>query len=164
MPRSTTKGQPEPVFWVDECIGTPQFVSTLRVKGGLRVEANVFPPGTPDTVWLPEVANNHWTAITQDQLKSDLEEQVALVLHGARVFVLIGQGQHQELADLFLRKIKWVKRLIAASNEAFLGKIYVNGGGTAIVTLADLCSRSSRRWGRSPLPSPAARSGILTPE
>ena len=90
MPRSTTKGQPEPVFWVDECIGTPQFVSTLRVKGGLRVEANVFPPGTPDTVWLPEVANNHWTAITQDQLKSDLEEQVALVLHGARVFVLIG--------------------------------------------------------------------------
>lgn len=162
MPRSTTRGLPEPVFWADENIGTPDFVSTLRVEGRLRVEVDTFPDGTHDTVWIPAVAANQWTAITQDHLKSDLEEQVALVLHGARVFVLIGNGRHKELAQLFLRKIKWVKRLIAASDEAFLGKIYVNGGKTAVVTLADLCSRSSRRWGRrQPSPSPSGSSLVL---
>jgi len=149
MPRSTsTKEPPEPVFWVDENLGSPQFISSLRV-GGLQVTAGGFPEGTDDVVWLPAIAQKGWIAITKDQLKEDLEEQVALVLHGAKVFVLIGDASHLELAALFLRKIKWVRKQIASRDEAFLGKIYVNSGETKVVTLIDLCSRSSRRWGRS---------------
>lgn len=148
MPRSTsTRGQPEPVFWVDACLGSPQFISPLRLSG-LQVRVGGFPEGTEDVVWIPEVARNGWIAVTKDKLKEDLEEQIALVLHGARVFVLIGAASHRELADLFLRKIKWVKKQIAARDEAFLGKIYVKGGETTLVTLVEICARPSRRWGR----------------
>jgi hypothetical protein len=112
------------------------------------VVAGEFPEGTEDVVWLPAIAQKGWIAITKDKLKEDLEEQVALVRHGAKVFVLIGDATHKELADLFLRKIKWVRKQIASHDEAFLGKIYVAGGAAKIVTLAELCSRSSRRWGR----------------
>jgi hypothetical protein len=67
---------------------------------------------------------------------------------GAKVFMLIGRATDEERALLFLQKIKWVRKQIATGDEAFLGKIYMRGGGTALLTLADFCSRSRRRWGR----------------
>jgi len=147
MPQSTsTKGRPEPVFWVDENLGR-EFVSLLRL-GGLQVRFEEFPKGTKDLVWIPALAEKGWIAITQDQLKADLEEQIAIARHGAKVFVLIGDASHRELAELFLRKLRWIKKQIASRDEAFLGKIYVNSGETQVVTLIELCSRSRRRWGR----------------
>lgn len=98
--------------------------------------------------WLPEVARNGWIAITQDQLNEDLEEQIAIALHGAKVFVLVGKASHRDLAVLFLQKLKWIRRQIEDRDEAFMGKIYVEGSRATVVTLTDLCSRSSRRWGR----------------
>ena len=147
MPRSTTKPQrPEPTFWVDECLGGGEFESTLRV-GGLRVVVNKFPKGTIDTDWLQGVASRDWVAITSDRLKADLAEQVALVAH-ARCFVMIGAGAHRDLANLFLRKIKWVRRVIESEEGAFLGKIYIAGERTEVVSFADLLPKSRRRWGR----------------
>ena len=85
--------------------------------------------------------------MTKDHLRSDLAEQVASVLHGAKCFVLIGTGKHRDLADLFLRKIKWVRRIIA-SEHSFLEKIYVAGERTEVVTYSNLFPTSKRRWGR----------------
>jgi hypothetical protein len=140
-------GPPEPVFWVDENLGSSEFISRLRLAG-LQVRAKVFPEGTKDVVWIPQIAEYGWVAITKDKLKADLDEQIALVLSGARVFVLVGDASHEELANLFIRRIKWVRKVLESRDEAFLGKIYVKGGETAIVSLTDLCTRSSRRWGR----------------
>jgi PIN like domain len=147
-PRSTSaKGRPEPVFFVDENLGH-QFISSLRI-GGLQVKAAAeVCRGAKDVDWLLEIARNGWIAITQDQLNQDLEEQIAIALYGAKVFVLVGNASHRDLADLFLQRIKWVRKQIAERDEAFMGKIYVKGGRTTVITLTELCSRSSRRWGR----------------
>ncbi len=85
--------------------------------------------GAKDVDWLPEIARNGWIAITQDQLNQDLEEQIAIALYGAKVFVLVGNASHRDLAALFLRRIKWVRKQIAERDEAFMGKIYVEGAG-----------------------------------
>jgi hypothetical protein len=148
-PRSTStrKQQREPVFWVDENLGSAEFVSRLRVNN-LSVIHGAFPDGTPDLEWIPRVAANRWVAITKDKLKADLEEQIALVRTGARVFVLVGDASHGELAELFISKLKWVKRMLSQNDGAFLGKIYVKNGETSIATATDLCDRSPRRWGR----------------
>lgn len=146
-PQSPSIGQPELVFFVDENLGH-QFTSALRV-GGLKVKAaSVLCPGAKDIEWIPEIARNGWIAITQDKLKENLEEQVAIAMCGAKVFVLIGDASHRDLAALFLRKIKWVRKQVVSHEEAFIGKIYVDGGSTKIITMADLCSRSKSRWGR----------------
>ena len=147
MPRSTSTAEPpEPVFWIDENL-KGEFVSLLKLRG-LQIKVGEFPPGTEDVVWIPALAEKGWVAITKDKLKEDLEEQIAIASHGTKVFVLIGSASHRELAELFLRKLKWVRRQIASRDEAFLAKIYVAGGETKVVTLTDLCSRSRRRWGR----------------
>jgi hypothetical protein len=150
MPRSTsTKRPPEPIFFVDENLGQG-FVSSLRVNGNLQIRPalSLFPSGTPDVIWIPAVANNGWIAITRDLLDETPEEKVDIMRFGARVFILIGKGTDSERAALFLRKIKWVRKQIATRDEAFMGKIYMKGGATAVVTLTDFCSRSPRRWGR----------------
>ncbi|HVR10801.1 MAG TPA: hypothetical protein VMW75_22350 [Thermoanaerobaculia bacterium] len=149
MPQSTsTKGLPEPIFYADENFGSA-FISSLRVNGNLQVRAaRDFFAGQDDVIWIPAVASNGWTAITKDLLEDNLEEQVALMSCGAKVFMLIGRATDEERAILFLRKIKWVRKQIATRDEAFLGKIYMRGGATAVVTLTEFCSRSRRRWGR----------------
>jgi hypothetical protein len=149
MPRSTsTRRLPEPIFYADENLGSA-FVSGLRVNGNLQVRAaEDFFPGEDDVIWIPAVASNGWTAVTRDLLEDTFEEQVALMSCGAQVFILIGKATDEERATLFLRKIKWVRKQIAMRDEPFMGKIYMSGGTTAVVTLAEFCSRSRRRWGR----------------
>jgi hypothetical protein len=122
------------------------FVSTLRVHG-LRVESarDHFLPGTLDVDWLPVVGARGWIAITQDQLRSDPEEQVALMLHGVKSFVLIGQATHLSLAELFLGKIKSVRRAIEAYQEPFLAKIYVRTGEMNVMTLSQWFAKQHRR-------------------
>jgi hypothetical protein len=115
----------------------------------LRVfwEKEVFPQERPkDVVWLPKVANRGWVAITQDHLDGP-EEQLALVQHGVKVFVLVGQVDHAALAALFLKNIKWVRKKIATHDEAFLAKIYCEGSSPKVIPASDLLARCSRRLG-----------------
>jgi hypothetical protein len=149
MLQSPTKGQPpEPEFYVDENLGQI-FVSALRVHGNLSVfwARDVFPSPRPeDVVWIPYVAERRWVVIGQDHLDA-VEEQAALVAHGASVFVLVGNAKHEALAALFLKKIKWVKKQLALHSEAFLAKIYLQGAATKVIPASDLLARCARRWG-----------------
>lgn len=100
---TSTNGPPEPVFFIDESLGGSHFVSRLRLAN-LKVVSGLF-RGEEDIAWLAKVAQNGWVAVTKDKLRSDLEEQVALVQYGVKVFVLIGTATHQDLAEAFLAKI-----------------------------------------------------------
>jgi hypothetical protein len=61
------------------------------------------------------------------------------------VFVLAGRATHQERADRFLEKIRWVRRTIAARTEPFMAKISMSSGDHHITTLDDLMNRYARR-------------------
>jgi len=146
-PRSSTNDRRhDPTFFVDRNLGG-LFVARLRLAG-LRVEELEahFPHNAPDVEWLPFVGARGWIAITKDQLKSDPEEQVALMVHGVKAFVLIGhQATHQALAALFLRKLRWIRRTIESHEEPFMAKLYLASGGHALITLADLMNAQARR-------------------
>lgn len=146
-PRSPKKERlPEPTFFVDQNLrGT--FSVLLRLNGGLRVEelASHLPPTTPDVVWLPFVAEKGWVAITVDQLREDPEEMVALMVHGVKVFVLVGQATHEERAAMFLRKIKWVRATIAADSEPFMARISMATGDHRLTRLPDFLNKEARR-------------------
>jgi hypothetical protein len=101
-PRSPTNERPpEPSFFVDENL-CGIFSARLRVAG-LRIEERptIYPKGTKDTVWLPFVGNQGWIALTMDLFKEDPEEQLALIVHGVPVFVLVGQATQHQRADVF---------------------------------------------------------------
>lgn len=80
-----------------------------------------------------------------DLFKDDPEEQLALVIHGVPVFVLVGQATQHQRADVFLRKIKWVRRTVAARTEPFMARISVATGNHTIASLNDLLDRYARR-------------------
>ncbi|HEV7515707.1 MAG TPA: hypothetical protein VGR07_05350 [Thermoanaerobaculia bacterium] len=137
--------QPEPTFFVDQNL-CGLFAAHLRLAG-LRIEElqDHFPPGTRDVDWLPFVGEKGWVAVTMDHLKSDPEEQVALMVHGVRVFVLVGKRTHQEHADFFLRKLRWVRRTLAAHLDPFLARLYIASGDHKLTTLADFMDAQARR-------------------
>jgi hypothetical protein len=144
-PSSTSERQPDPTFFVDQNL-CGSFSARLRI-GGLKVEElkDHFPPTTPDVVWLPYVGARGWVAITMDQLRADPEEQVALMVHGAKVFVLIGKGSQKERAECFLRKLRWIRRTIAKHTEPFMVRLSVATGDHTMITLSEFMNRQARR-------------------
>jgi hypothetical protein len=145
-PRSpTNERQREPTFFVDENL-CGLFSARLRLAG-LRVEELTahWAPGTRDTVWLPYVGSRGWVAVTMDLFRDDPEEQLALLVHGVPVFVLVGQATQIERADVFLRKIKWVRRTLAARPEPFMARISIASGSHSITSYEDLLNRYARR-------------------
>jgi hypothetical protein len=137
---------PEPTFFVDQNLrGT--FTVHLRLHGGLKVEelASHLPPTTPDVEWLPFVAEKGWVAITMDQFREDPEELVALMVHGVKVFVLVGKASQEQRAIMFLRKIKWVRRTIATYSEPFMARISMATGEAHITRLPDFLDKEARR-------------------
>lgn len=59
--------------------------------------------------WHMNQANCGWVAITMDALRGDVEEHAALMVHGVKVFVIVGKGTHRQRAEFFIRKIRWVR-------------------------------------------------------
>lgn len=145
-PRSpTNERQHEPTFFVDENL-CGLFAARLRVAGLKAEELHVhLPRGTKDTVWLPYVGSRGWVAVTMDLLKEDPEEQLALMVHNVPVFVLVGKATQDERADVFLRKIKWVRRTLATRTEPFMARISVVSGHHSITSYEDLLNRYARR-------------------
>jgi hypothetical protein len=135
----------EPTFFVDENL-CGIFSARLRVAG-LRVEElhDHLPRGTKDTEWLPFVGSRGWVAVTMDLLRDDPEEQLALVVHGVPVFVLVGKATQHERADVFLGKIKWIRHTIAAQTEPFMVRISVASGNHSLTSYEDLMNRYARR-------------------
>ncbi len=146
MPRSpTNERRHEPTFFVDENL-CGVFAARLRLAR-LKIEElhDHLSRGTKDTVWLPYVGEQGWVAITMDLLNEDPEEQLALMVHGVPVFVIVGKATHQERADLFLKKIKWIRRTIATRTEPYMAKLSMASGGHRIISYEDLLNRYSRR-------------------
>lgn len=146
-PRSPKNERPpEPTFFVDQNL-SGVFAVHLRVKGGLKVEdlASHLPPTTPDIEWIPFVAEKGWVAITLDQFREDPEELVALMVHGVKVFVLVGRASNEDRAAVFLRKIKWIRRTIAEHSEPFMARISVATREHHLIRLPDFLNREARR-------------------
>jgi hypothetical protein len=147
MPRSSMneRQQHEPTFFVDQNL-CGIFAARLRLSG-LRVEelSSHLPGNTPDVEWIPFAAERGWVALTMDQLRADPEEELALMLHGIRVFVFLGKASHPERAEMFLRKLRWVRRTLTTYKDPFMARISMATGGHHIVTLADLMNRQARR-------------------
>ena len=81
---------PEPVLFLDECLGSSDVPVALRAKG-IRVELlhDHFDLATPDTTWLAEVGKRNWVVLTKDQrIRRRRVEIDALLAANIAAFVL----------------------------------------------------------------------------
>lgn len=93
-------------FYLDENLGST-FAKTL-IDAGLTVEfhKNYFSPGTPDTIWIPDISQRGWIGVTLDiNTRFNPLEIEAIVTSKARILQLrVGKnGTHPILAKNFVQ-------------------------------------------------------------
>ena len=126
MRRSSTKEQPEPVFFTDRDLG-PTVAALLRA-GGLTVEAyhqHFDLDNVPDGEWLKLVGSKGWIALSHNKrIRYERDELEDLMNAGVKAFFVIGKGPHPAFADAFLRNVHRIKRMIRKVSEPFVAKVY----------------------------------------
>lgn len=118
--------QPEPiVFFTDRDLGK-QFPNVLE-QAGLVVERldDLFPPDTPDDVWLEYVATHRRVAISHDaRIRWKPNELEAVIEHRVALLIVVGRAPHRELALNFVNMLPKVMRFPARHNPPFIAKVH----------------------------------------
>lgn len=126
--QSSSRGQPEYTFFVDNDIGEP--VANVLRERGLTVEflGDHFAPFTDDVIWIPQVAAWGWVVLTMDKSQGRNDREIELYIeHGLRGFTVPQKVRHQEFADLILRSMVRIDRYLKHCHKnrqgGFLAKV-----------------------------------------
>ena len=58
---------PDPVLFLDECLGANEVPDALRAAGArVELHRDHFGPATPDEEWLASTGRNGWVVVTKD--------------------------------------------------------------------------------------------------
>jgi hypothetical protein len=102
-------------------------VAVILRAGGLRVETyfESFPgPIVPDAEWLAEISKRGWIALSHDRdIRYDPLAQRAIMENGGRFFLLRGHSTTAELAQMFLRAVPRVHRMIDRRSPPFMAVV-----------------------------------------
>ncbi len=97
------------------------------MTAGLRVErhADHFPPDCPDTVWLEEIGQRGWVAVTHDgRIRYKPNELAAVVQHRVALLVMIGHAPYPLLAHAFAATQKRIFDFLDQHQPPFIAKVY----------------------------------------
>lgn len=122
--------EPRDTFFLDNCL-SPQLVEGLKVFGeNVEHLRNGFPPNTPDTVWIPEVARRGWVLVTRDKhIRSKSLEIEALVRTGLPTFIFM-QKHDPDMwgwVELVVKRWAEIKTFAAGQRRPFIAGIPLKG-------------------------------------
>jgi hypothetical protein len=107
-----------------------ELADALHQRGRLvRMHKQVFPDGTPDRVWIPEVASRGWIIVTRDRrLQTRHMEWMAIRRAKARVLWFKGdRASNVDITEGFLKALPKIDALTAALQPPYIIKITVAG-------------------------------------
>ena len=111
------------VVFLDHCVGGPIVPDELRELGVPSTRyAEVFPPGTPDHVWVPHTVDHGLLAVTADRRVIDSVDTLAAIIR-CRAIVFVFGGN--------LRRADFVRQL-AAAYPAMVEFVSVHTGPAAV--------------------------------
>lgn len=124
---------PEPlVFFTDRDLGK-RFPAVLSSAGlDVKRHADHFAPDCPDEVWLAQVGAMGWVAITHDgRIRYKPNEKQAVLAHGVRLIVVVGQARLDDLAKNFVATLPDIVTFVGDHSAPWIGKVYRPGVGAA---------------------------------
>ena len=91
-----------------------------------------FPPGTPDTVWLPFVGSKGWSLLTSDaRIRRNMVEREALRTNSVRMFYFSrNQLSGSEMGEALRRALPQIGRIVRKYTPPFTASISRNGDVT----------------------------------
>ena len=123
---NSTSKQPDPVFFVDECLGTVKVPAALRAAGvTVKTLADVFAPGIKDVDWLAALTGRDWIVLTKDKniRRRPLEAQ-ALAAANLRVFVVTATDlTGDETAAVLVAALPRIRRFCKKNRPPFIAGI-----------------------------------------
>ena len=121
---------PEPVLFLDECLGSTDVPVALRAKG-IRVELlhEHFDLATQDTEWLREVGKRGWVVLTKDQrIRRRRVEIDALMAANVAAFVLTsGNLTGAETAAAFVSAWSRIQKALRDHALPFVAAVDAKG-------------------------------------
>lgn len=113
------------VYFTDRDLGL-QFPKILQ-DAGLAVERHRdhFAPNAPDEQWLAFVGRKNWVALTHNsRIRYTPNEKQAVISHGVRLLVVIGQAPYPELAKSFVATRPRIEAFLEKHDAPFIAKVY----------------------------------------
>ncbi|MBM4061596.1 MAG: hypothetical protein FJ265_10955 [Planctomycetes bacterium] len=121
---------PDPVLFLDECIGTTDVADAFR-SIGVKTECLVdhFPSGTKDEVWLPTVGANEWAVLTKDKWirKRDVERRALEDAKVAAFVLTAGNLNGSEMAAAFVKAHRRIRKTLRDHEPPFIASVTANG-------------------------------------
>ena len=113
------------VFFTDRDLGK-RFPEILRAAG-LNVErhADHFEHDCPDEVWLKEIGQRGWVAVTHDgRIRYKPNELNAVMEHRVALLVVIGNAPYPALASAFAATHEPILAFLDRHDPPFIAKLY----------------------------------------
>lgn len=129
------------VFFVDRSLGKRVIADSLRAAGALvEIHDDHFPIDAPDEHWLGEVGKRGWVVLTKDKkIQHRVLEQAAVAKSKTRMFALTGGNlQGTEMAEIFVRALSKMGRLVRGNPAPFIAKVTRSGGVSLVLTAKKL--------------------------
>jgi PIN like domain len=108
-----------------------ELVDALQQRGRVvHMHRQVFPDGTPDRVWIPDVAERGWIIVTRDRrLQNRHIEWMAFLRARARVLWFKGdRASGTDITEAFLSALPAVDEITARLAPPYILKIALSGG------------------------------------
>ena len=112
-------------WFTDRDLGL-QFPSILE-KAGMIVERHRdhFAPDASDEEWLQVVGAKGWVALTHNsRIRYTPNEKAAVIAHGVRLLVIVGQAPYPELATSFVATRVRIESFLQQHEPPFIAKVY----------------------------------------
>jgi hypothetical protein len=113
------------VYFTDRDLGL-QFPKILE-DSGLAVERHRdhFAPDAHDQEWLAFVGRKHWVALTHNsRIRYTPNEKEAVISHGVRLVVIVGQVPYPELAKSFVATRSRIEAFLEKHEAPFIANVY----------------------------------------
>ena len=124
------------VFFVDRSLGRRIIADALRQVGEeVRIHDELFPQDAADTAWLIEAGKQGWIVLTKDtRIRYRALETAALRAARVRAFVLTARGDLSgpEIADIFIKALRPIKKVCAKVAPPFIARVSRDGNVSLI--------------------------------
>jgi len=113
------------IYFTDRDLGLrfPQ----ILIEAGLTVERHRdhFAHDAADEAWLAEIGRRGWVAVTHNsRIRYTPNEKAAVIRHGVRLLVIIGQAPFPELARSFVATLQRIESFLAEHPPPLIAKVY----------------------------------------
>lgn len=113
------------VYFTDRDLGL-RFPEILK-NAGLTVERHRdhFRHDAADEDWLAEIGRRDWVALTHNsRIRYTPNEKEAVIRHGVRLLVIIGDAPYPELARSFVMTLHRIEAFLEQNPAPLIAKVY----------------------------------------